>query len=487
MKERYLDQQLTAYSESDYYPFHMPGHKRRSLNLPPAEFLDITEIEGFDNLHHAEGILAQAQARMAAQFGADHSFFLINGSTAGLLSAICAAVPKRSRILVARNCHKAVYHGIFLRELTPVYLYPEQTSYGIQGSISPASVQDALKKYPDMRAVIITSPTYDGVVSDIASISQIVHSAGIPLIVDEAHGAHFGFSPDLPPKALSLGADLVIESMHKTLPALTQTAALHVNGSRVSLDLIQKYLGIFQTSSPSYLFMAGLDQCSRFLKTEGEKAFDAFVRRLKDFYAQTAELKRLHVLPAFPFCETHLQNRQSSGSLTTGIWQRDPTKLLISAATLSVSGQALADLLRCRYHLEMEMASGHYVTALTSVCDTAEGFSRLLFALQELDHTLSVQASHPFLFSDQDLYQKNQRKMELWEAQEVPCTRVPLQQAASHISGEFICLYPPGIPLIVPGEVLSASLIDKLTVLSRAGYEIQGMSDFSGKTINIVI
>ena len=487
MKDLYLDQQLTAYSKSDYYPFHMPGHKRRSLHLPAAESLDITEICGFDNLHHAEGILAQAQDRMAAQFGADHSFFLINGSTAGLLSAICAAVPKRGRILIARNCHKAVYHGIFLRELTPVYLYPEKTAYGIQGSISPASVQKALEQYPDIRAVLITSPTYDGVVSDIASISEIVHNAGIPLIVDEAHGAHFGFSPKLPQKALALGADVVIESMHKTLPAFTQTAALHANGSRIPLELLQRYLGIFQTSSPSYLFMAGLDLCSRFLKTEGKQAFHAFTCRLKDFYQKTADLKRLQVLPAFPFCAPLVPSEKNEQPFISGIWQRDPTKILISDPALHSSGQELSDLLRNRYHLEMEMASGHYVTALTSVCDTDEGFSRLLFALQELDHTLPETNCPELSFSDQELYQEHPRKLELWEAQEAPGTRIPLSQAQNRISKEFIYLYPPGIPLIVPGEVLSSSLIEKLSALFLAGYEIQGMSDFSGRTINVVI
>mgnify|MGYP000120800850 FL=1 len=192
-KTEYLDEKLLAYSQTDAYPFHMPGHKRQSMGNWTGEAIDITEITGFDNLHHAEGILQEAQCRAAETFGADETFFLINGSTAGLLSAICGTVRRGGRLLMARNCHKAVYHAVYLMELKTAYLYPEQTDFGIQGSISPEQVRDMLEQYPDTEAVLLTSPTYDGVVSDIAAIAALAHEKGVPLIVDEAHGAHFGF------------------------------------------------------------------------------------------------------------------------------------------------------------------------------------------------------------------------------------------------------------------------------------------------------
>ena len=229
-----LEQKLNELEQSDIYPFHMPGHKRAFLPFANPYAIDITEIEGFDNLHHATGILQEAQQKAADLYGAKKTYYLVNGSTCGLLAAISAAVPRGEKILMARNCHKAVYHAMYLRQLVPVYLYPEDTAYGIQGQVTPQMVRKQLKQTPDIRAVVITSPTYDGVVSDIKNIADTVHAYGIPLIVDEAHGAHFGFSQEFPENATRLGADAVIMSVHKTLPAFTQTALLHLCSDRIA-------------------------------------------------------------------------------------------------------------------------------------------------------------------------------------------------------------------------------------------------------------
>ena len=188
---------LKLYGDGDIYPFHMPGHKRNPefLDFGKTVQMDITEIEGFDNMHHARGIIDRAQRRAAGLYGADETWFLVNGSSCGLISAILGSCQRGGRILVARNCHKSVYNAIEMGNLTPVYLYPKLvTSIQICGSIQPAQVRAALEAYPDIEAVLITSPTYEGVVSDVAAIAKIVHEKRIPLIVDEAHGAHFGFS-----------------------------------------------------------------------------------------------------------------------------------------------------------------------------------------------------------------------------------------------------------------------------------------------------
>ncbi len=208
---------LREYSASDYYGFHMPGHKRV---FKPAEGipyeLDITEIEGFDDLHHAKGILKKAQERAARVFGAQETHFLVNGSTAGILSALLGTTDRGDMVLAARNCHKSVYHALDMQGLTPVYLYPEfDTDAGLNAGITAEDVEEALKMHPQIRAVVIVSPTYDGVVSDVARIAEIVHAYGIPLIVDEAHGAHFGFHPYFPENANTRGADVVIHSIHK--------------------------------------------------------------------------------------------------------------------------------------------------------------------------------------------------------------------------------------------------------------------------------
>lgn len=478
---KYLDKQLLEYSRTDRYPFHMPGHKRQNMGIDDPVTIDITEIDGFDNLHHAEGILKEAQERMAAVFGAEQSFFLVNGSTCGLLAAICSSVRRGGKILVARNCHKAVYHGIFLQGLEVVYVYPMETEWGIQGSIDPEDIREKLEADPDIQAVLLTSPTYDGVVSDIEKISQITNAYQIPLIVDEAHGAHFGFSKGFPKKAIQLGADVVIESLHKTLPSFTQTAVLHVRGNRVDVKRIRYYLGVFQTSSPSYLFMAGMDRCSRLLEQFGEELFSRYEKRLEAFYRRAKDLQYLQVCPAV------------SGE--RGIFEKEDSKILIFTKGY-MSGRQLAELLLEQYGLQMEMETLHYVTALTSIMDTEEGFERLLGALFQIDQMLEEQGTS--LSKNQSekqselcrqwmdaLYCPKEKRVEIQQAQEMEAESVALSQAVGRISCEFAYLYPPGIPFLVPGEVVPASLPSLVDDLRASGFEIQGLEDYEGERINV--
>lgn len=488
----YLDHALQRYGKSEVYPFHMPGHKRQVMDLGTPENIDITEVDGFDNLHHAEGIIADAQIRMAKVFGADETFFLVNGSTCGLLAAISATVPRGKKILVARNCHKAVYHGIFLRGLSVEYVYPQQTQWGIQGSISPAEVEKQLRVHPDIQAVLITSPTYDGVVSDIEAISDIVHKHHIPLIVDEAHGAHFGFSGGFPKKAHWLGADVVIESIHKTLPAFTQSAALHVVGDRVNKALLKKYLGIYQTSSPSYIFMAGLDRCTRLLKEQGQSLMNAYEKKLEAFYEKSKSLKCLQVL-----------SQRTDDEAAAGIFDRDMSKILIFThnyfnnssirsklpATVCEGGNHLAKHLLAEYGLQMEMESAHYITALTSVMDTQEGFDRLWAALESVDKTLCQETDIERFIGQSDkmdqLYAPKEKQMEIEAASECETKTVHFEESVGEISCEFAYLYPPGIPFLVPGEVITQSVIDVAIQLKQEGYEFQGLEDLSGELIKV--
>ena len=230
-----LLERLSTYAASDAYPFHMPGHKRQVkmgiTSVPNPFSVDITEIDGFDNLHHAEDILKESMNSAAAVYGADRSWYLVNGSTCGILAAIAAAVKPGEKILMARNSHKSAYHAVILNQLEPVYLYPEEVpEFQIPGGIEPEQVERALLEHPEIRAVFVTSPTYEGIVSDIQGIAATAHRHGAALIVDEAHGAHlpFGDGNYFPDGALQEGADLVIQSLHKTLPSLTQTAILHL-------------------------------------------------------------------------------------------------------------------------------------------------------------------------------------------------------------------------------------------------------------------
>ncbi|MDO4345589.1 MAG: aminotransferase class V-fold PLP-dependent enzyme, partial [Eubacteriales bacterium] len=301
-----LYRKLKEYSQSEAYPFHMPGHKRR-LGVPEGiREIDITEIDGFDNLHHAEGILKEAQQRAAKLYGAEETYYLVNGSTAGILAAISACVGQGGKLLMARNSHKAAYHAAEVRALKTVYLYPQRiggekdgglfSGAGLAGSISPADVRRALENDSKIEAVFLTSPTYDGIVSDIKEIAGIAHSFGVPLIVDEAHGAHFGFHPYFPESSVRLGADIVIHSLHKTLPSMTQTALLHQNGVLVKRERIQKYLDIYQTSSPSYVMMACMDGCIEMLRQQGDVLFEDFAERLEWIGREADGLKHIHLL-----------------------------------------------------------------------------------------------------------------------------------------------------------------------------------------------
>ena len=254
---RALWERLEAHHKAGYLSLHMPGHKENAALAPylarlGAE-LDITELPEFDDLHDPSGVLAQGMDRAAKLWGSRKSYFQVNGSTGGLLAAIRAATRRGDQVLVARHCHKAVYHAIELCGLDPVFLLPPvEETFGLAGSLSPEQVAQALEDHPGVKLVVYPSPTYDGVVSDTAGICATAHAKGVPVLVDEAHGAHLGFHPAFPPGAMAQGADLAVASLHKMLPSLTQTALLHAGGKLVPLPQVARQTGIFQSSSPSY-------------------------------------------------------------------------------------------------------------------------------------------------------------------------------------------------------------------------------------------
>lgn len=472
-QEIYLDKKLHSYCQSDYYPFHMPGHKRHPLDFPNPYTIDITEIDGFDNLHHAEGILQDAQKRASLLYHTKETFYLINGSTCGILTAISAALPRGGTLLMGRNCHKAAYHAAFLRQLKTCYVLPAATDFGIMGSVCPQDVARALKDNPEIAAVFLTSPTYDGVVSDIRAIAELAHAHDIPLIVDEAHGAHFIFSKEFPASALECGADIVIQSLHKTLPCFTQTALLHVNSDRIPQNLIKNFLGIYETSSPSYLLMASMEQGLRTMAEQGTVLMKNFTDLLKHFYQQSLELQHLSVFRR-NFCHTD----------TCFDW--DFSKILISSGDTGLSGQELYDILQKKYHLQPEMASGHYVTALTSVMDTNEGFHRLIEALFEIDQSCNKAKRENYILTSQELYQIPQQKLTLTDAMEKSSCTLPLKDTAGYISQEYVYLYPPGIPLIAPGEVITTELIQNIALCKVQGLSVEGLADMKNEKIRVV-
>lgn len=467
----YLYDKLLEYSLSDHYGFHMPGHKRNVTLLGkglPYE-LDITEIEGFDDLHHARSILKEGQKRAADLYKADESHYLVNGSTIGILSAILGTTRPGESVIVARNCHKSVYNALYLNNLKPVYVYPGMIEgTDICGPILEEQIASLLNKYPDVKAVIITSPTYDGIVSDVAAIAERAHKHGIPLILDEAHGAHFGFHSFFPPNGNQLGADVVIHSLHKTMPSLTQTALLHINGNLADKDNICRYLHMLQSSSPSYLLMASIDQCIRLISDNKKELFDRYVILLQNTRQKLASLKHLAL---FEFENYDRGKILIDTSKAKGVQMEENNKY---------TGKQLSEQLRVNYSIQLEMAQLNYALAMTSVCDTHSGMERLVSALCEIDGKLAkieLHESEPAKttlsnsFVTNNSYVYSMREISEFTGKE---KSVNYADAEGKIATEFAYVYPPGIPLIVPGERISQKTVSVLQKYADSGFDIEG-------------
>ena len=500
-QEELLINRLAAYARSDMYPFHMPGHKRRTgpedsfMNSCVDSFtnpfaVDITEIEGFDNLHHPEGILRDSMKWAADVYGADQTYYMINGSTGGILAAVCGSVPRGGRILVSRNCHKSVYHGICLNQLKTSYVYPQEIEgLGIQGGITAEDVDRMLNRYMDTQAVLIVCPTYDGIVSDIEAIARIVHRAGLPLIVDEAHGAHFRYDAMFPVSALDLGADVVIQSVHKTLPSLTQTALLHIKCNRpdggcyADRERIDRYIHMVQSSSPSYVLMASIENSIYQMEQTDMAPYGKQLHKLRRRLGQMRHLR---------LADTGLIGQ-------AGIRDLDISKIVVSTrgtclypaedGLTGFTGAQLDDILRREYHLEMEMCGADYVTAITTVMDSGEGLERLGDALTRIDSQLTDAGYKPDGRSGNQKSVYSMRcdtAMSMGEAMEENMASVGLEDSAGCISGEFVYIYPPGIPIVAPGEWISGPTLEVILEYRDKGLPVQGPADKSLRTIRIV-
>ncbi len=464
-----LYQALSDYAASDFYPYHMPGHKRNPAGGEMADYhrIDVTEIDGFDNLHQAEGILKEAQLRANRLYGADETFFMVNGGSGGAMAAVMAATDPMDEILIARNCHKSIYHAVILQGLIARYYYPKMISeYDICDGVSADGIGALLDTYPEVKAVVVTSPTYEGVLSDIPGIAAVVHERGKILIVDEAHGSHFGLSSHMPQGAIAGGADLVIHSLHKTLPAMTQTALLHVNGDRVDREKLKGYLCMLQTSSPSYVLMASMDFCMKFLEEQGQERFAAMRGHYESFCEKTESLRHIRI-----------------GKMTKVSQKRhalkgwDLGKLVISVKGTNMSGKELDDILRDTYHLEMEMASETYVLAIMTLMDEAGGWQRLADALCEIDGRIEESTEDEGAASvKKEVGSPLKSRMPLARAFHGEWERIPLGEAAGRAAAGFINLYPPGSPIVAPGEILDESVIERIEECRRAGLNIQGVS-----------
>lgn len=426
-------------STLDKYPFHMPGHKRNAKFGITGSEIDITEIDGFDNLHAPCGVIADIESRLKGIYKSKRSFISVNGSTAGILAGIHAVCNKGDTVIVAKNCHKSVFNACMLLELNIKYIEPEfDYTNGYYTSISQRTVDEALKDVENARALIITSPTYEGFISRI--------KCDIPIITDAAHGAHLGlgYFPEYPK------SDIVISSLHKTLPSLTQTAVVNVYNEKY-INGVKRYMDIFQTTSPSYVLMNSIDLCCEYIENN-PLDFGIFYEKLCDL--RLVETNNLRIQ-----------------------YTDDISKIVLSCANTDISGVELAEKFRKEYNIEPEYASERYVLFMATVGDTQEGLASLKAAIEKIDEELlstycEILKKPPVTSDIAQICISNE-----YEA----CN---LSDSIGKISNEFVFAYPPGIPIIAPNEVITRNAVEYISLADKKGVNI--LSD-SGEVANKIL
>lgn len=435
----------------------MPGHKRNPsfAHLSPLGVeLDITEIDGFDDLNSPSGIFLESERLAASLWGSDECLYSVNGSSGAILAGVRAIAGDGGSILMSRACHKSVYHAVELTRVTAVYLESHMTSFGFFASVTPAEVEKKLSDNPEVRLVIITSPTYEGVISDVKGIAEVCHRRGIPLMVDEAHGSHLGLYGIFPDGAVKCGADVVVQSIHKTLPSLTQTALLHVSGDLVDFNGIKRQMAIFQTSSPSYILSASIDGAVRFLSSvDGEKCLKEWHRAAVSTHERLGYLQNAKVF--------HRED---------GIFNVDVSKFVIRGGT------ELADLLR-KNNVEPEMVSKYYTVAMTGAGDTAESLEVFAKAVEEADAELALCDDIPAR-----AFALPEAKLKISDAVFLPGEYCEDYAAVGKVSAGYVYAYPPGIPLCVPGEVIDEAAVTEALSLRSAGLDVRGMKGNAFRT-----
>lgn len=478
-----IDKKLYEYSKSGFIPMHMPGHMRRRpgeekrASWPDPYSIDITEINGFDNLNRPCDIYVSLQKELAGLYHCDRAYISVGGSTCGNLAMIYTCLHDGDHALTAADCHKSVWHGLALSHAIPLLLDPVTDENGISMGYDPKEINEYLEKDSQIKAVIITSPTYEGVESDIPAISDICKKNKVLLIVDAAHGAHSVFS-DADGKALfchnpiEAGADMAVVSLHKTLPALTQTACILLNESNIYHEDLEESIRIFQTSSPSYVLTSSVSECLSFIKDKGAYAGERFFSDLKTFYEKTSAFKSLRVMKpgvieGYP-----------------AIW-RDPTKIVIITDKAKITGKALSDMLRDEM-IECEMAMHSFCLAMTSVATARSDLECLYRALLAIDKKIS--GSGKSAYDDKDYHSiiekrnppdKRKIRLDLSAASRQKWRYENLYDASGLIARDIVSIYPPGVPALIPGQEIDRTIINSIRQALSDGLSVDGI--YNGK------
>lgn len=459
--------------------FCVPGHRyENGTDAGFREFagdnifkIDLTETEITDDLHCPAGAIKEAQELAAELWGADHTFFLVNGSTCGNQAMLMSAAGPGQKVLVDANSHRSVNSALILSGAEPVYIMPEyESDWGMSGGINPAEAEKMFALHPDLKAMIVTSPNYYGIVSDIAALAEICHRHDALLLVDEAHGTHCTFSDQLPGSALGCGADMCVQSLHKTGGALTQSSLLHVRGSRADTNLIRKNLHIVQSSSPSYILLNSIDTARRDLALHG-----------RDMMRKALELADMARKKINAVRGLRCAGRELVGNAS--IFDIDETRLVISASRLGIAGYDLKAMLFEEYNVEVEMADMRNIIAIVSYANTFEDIAMLVSALESIAENHQDGTPLPSAAEPPGRFQCAMSPRDAYFA--VP-EIIPWDDAAGRISAEMLDIAPPGIPLIRPGEIITAELLDYLRQIRLSGALIQGLPDDDTETLAVI-
>ena len=464
---------LTEHADRKPVSFHMPGHKGSRIYRENGygDFLDkimdcdITEIPGADNLFQTEGIIAETMKRYEKLYGVKKSYLLVNGSSGGLIAAILACVRPGGKLIMARNSHKSIFNALGLASIEPVYAYPEEAEgCGILGEITAEEVARCIDENPEAEAVILPSPNYYGICSDIKAIAEEVHKRGKVLIVDQAHGAHLKFFGKyggagaalcgaFPESAEEQGADIVINSIHKTLASFTQSALLNLCSDRVKPFLLEDKLQTIESSSPSYPMMATLDINADLLENAGERLIRQWADNLDYFYAEAGKIPGLSVLMPKNL---------------------DRTKLNIDMSAYGINGNQLEEMLMER-DIFIELVTGNIVMCMTGIGNTRRDYERLLEALSEIAAQQRGVAEKRGEFKKAEQPQVLTR---ILEQRAVPVEKVfvPLKEAAGRVCASSIIPYPPGIPIVCPGEVIDEDVLEYIRERREAGEKVIGLT-----------
>ncbi len=428
-----LRERLNEISKS--VAMHMPGHKRNPHFFEGINILhDFTEIPGLDNLHNPSDILLELNTRVSNVFGSHKSNILTNGSTGGIISAIRALTARGDKILISRSSHKSVYHAVELCNLNCAYFSTNVDAHtGIGLELTAQILLKALEEHTDTKVVVVTSPTYEGILSPVSELCDICHKRNIKVILDCAHGAHMGFTDYF--KADFMCCDVVVQSLHKTLPSLTQTSVLHVNSADIDTDEISRQIDIFETSSPSYVLMQSVENCLDYI--EARQFFYDWQDLLETFYSDCKMLKNLSI---FTYDN------------------KDNSKIVIDSSKTNITGYKLETILRETYSIYLEMASECYALAMTGAGDTKHNLQSLVKALYEIDKKLTKVQPNLFIAKQVIPIKEMPSYKALATKNKI---RVPLNEALGKVCLEYLWVYPPGVPYIVPGEIIDENVIEK--------------------------